>query len=129
MVEGVAKFKYLGKTIDQTDDDWPSVRQHIMRAKLVWGRLGTLMIREGEEPRVLEMFDRAVAQAVLLFGSETWVLSAAMERKVYVTHTCFIQNITGTRSQRIADGKWETPGAEVVQEAAGMQLVMTYIGR
>ena len=26
MVEGVAKFKYLGKTLDQTDDDWPSVR-------------------------------------------------------------------------------------------------------
>ena len=75
------------------------------------------------------MFDRAVAQAVLLFGSETWVLSAAMERKVDVTHTCFLQNITGTRVQRISDGTLETPGAEVVQESAGTKLVMTYIGR
>ena len=75
------------------------------------------------------MFDRAVAQAVLFFGSETWVLSEAMERKVDVTHTCFLQNITGTLAQRIADGTWETPGAEVVQEAVGMQSVMTYIGR
>ena len=63
---------------------------------------------------MLEIFDRAVAQAVLLFGSETWVLSAAMERKVDVTHTCFIQNITGTRAKRIADGTWETPGEEVL---------------
>ena len=55
-----------------------------MRAKLVWGRLGTLMRREGAETRVLEMFDRAVAQAVLLFGSETWVLSAPMSRQISV---------------------------------------------
>ena len=26
MIEGVAKFKYLGRTLDQTDDDWPVVR-------------------------------------------------------------------------------------------------------
>ena len=45
MVEGVENFKYLGQNLDQTDDDWPSVRQHIMSARLVWGRLGTLMRR------------------------------------------------------------------------------------
>ena len=54
--------------IDQIDDDWSAVRQNIMCARLVWGRLGTIMRREGAEPRVLEMFDRAVAQAILLFG-------------------------------------------------------------
>ena len=117
MVEGVENFKYLGQTLDQTDDDWPAVRQKIMRARLIWGRLGKIMRREGAEPRVLKMFDRAVAQAVLLFGSETWLLSAAIERKVYVTHTYFLQHITGTRAQRIADGTWETTGAEVVQES------------
>ena len=129
MVEGVENFKYLGQNLDQTDDDWPSVRKNIMRARLVWGRLGTLMRREGEEPRVLEIFDRAVAQAVLLFGSETWVPSAAMERNVDVIYTCFLQNITGTQAHRIADRTWETPGEEVVQEAAGTKFVMTYIGR
>ena len=56
------------------------------------------------------MFDRAVAQAVLLFGLETWVLLVEIERKVDVTHMCFLQNITGTQAQRIADGKCETPG-------------------
>ena len=35
----------------------------------------------------------------------------------------------GKRARQIRDGMWETPGAEVVQEAAGTQLVMTYIGR
>ena len=42
MVEGVENFKYLGQTLDQTDDDWPAVRQKIMRARLIWGRLGKI---------------------------------------------------------------------------------------
>ena len=35
----------------------------------------------------------------------------------------------GKREQGIIDGMWEMPQPEIVQEAAGMQLVMTYIGR
>ena len=35
MVEGVEFFKYLGRTLDQTDDDFPEVRQKIMRARSV----------------------------------------------------------------------------------------------
>ena len=82
MVEGVANFKYLGQTLDQTEDYWLAVRQNIMRARLVWGRLGTLLQREGADPRLSTIFYRDVVQAVQIFGSETWVLLAAMESKV-----------------------------------------------
>ena len=75
MVEGVATFRYLGRPLDQTDDDWPVVRRNIMHVRLVWGRLGTLLQQEGADPRVAAMFYRAVVQAILLYGSETWVLS------------------------------------------------------
>ena len=33
------------------------------------------------------------------------------------------------RVRRLRDRTWETPGAEGVREAAGTQLVRTYIGR
>ena len=66
-----------------------------MRARSVWGRLGTLLRREGEEPKLLEMFYRLVSQTVLLLGYETWILSAPMERKVEGIHTSFLQQITG----------------------------------
>ena len=49
------------------------------------------------------MFYRVVIQAVLLFGDETWVLSAAMERKVEGTHTGFLWKITGKQAQRLPD--------------------------
>ena len=61
-------FRYLGRPLDQTYDDWLSVWRNIMRASLVWGRLGTLLRWEGSEPRVSEIFYREVVQAILLYG-------------------------------------------------------------
>ena len=82
MVKGVVNNKYQGITLYQTDDDWPEVRQNIMRTRLFWRRLGTISETGRGKPKVLEMFYRAVAQAVLLFGFETRVLTSEMERKV-----------------------------------------------
>ena len=94
-VDNITTFRYLGRPLDQTDDDWPAVWQNIMRARSVWGILGTLLQREGEEPRVSEIFYRALVQAILLYGSETWVLFAKMENKVEGVHTKFLRYITG----------------------------------
>ena len=100
-----------------------------MRARLVWGRLGTLLKREGVDPRVLAIFYRAVAQAILLYGLETWFLLAAMKNKVEGSHTGFIRHITGKRAQWMVDRAWETPGAGAEREAVGTQSEMIYIGR
>ena len=78
IVENVPTFQYLGRPLDQTDDDWPAVRQNIMRARSVWGRLGKILGREGADPKVSARFYRAVVQAILLYGSETWVILASM---------------------------------------------------
>ena len=61
MMEGVATFEYLGRPLYQTDDDWPSIRRNIMRARTVWGGLGKLLKPEGADPRVAEMFYSSVA--------------------------------------------------------------------
>ena len=129
MVEVVANFKYMGQTLDQMDDDCPAVRQNIMLVRLVCGRLGKIPRWEGEDPSVSEIFYREMAQAVLFFGSEAWVLFESMERKVEGAHTGFLRQIMGKRVRRIVSSTWKTPRSEVVQEAAVMQLVMTYIGR
>ena len=90
MVKGVVNNKYQGITLYQTDDDWPEVRQKIMRARSVWGMLETLLKWEGAVPKVSAIFYRTVTQEVLLFGSETWIIFVAMDRKVEGTLTCFI---------------------------------------
>ena len=64
-----------------------------------------------------------------MYSLETCVLFASGGRNVEGTHTGFLQNIMGERSWRLGDKTWEMPGVEGVQEAAGMQLMMTYTGR
>ena len=52
-----------------------------------------------------------------------------MEKKVERAHTDFLRQITGNQARRIVDGTWKTPEAGVVQEAAGKNSAMAYIGR
>ena len=75
-----------------------------MHARLVWGRLGTLLRREGTDTEVSGSFYRAVVQAILLYGPETWVLSTSMEKRIEVTHTEFLQMITRKRAKYLRDG-------------------------
>ena len=75
------------------------------------------------------MFYRTVAQSVLLFGLETWVFSAVMERKVEGTHMGYLRLITGKRGRWKSDKIWDTPSSKLVWEEAGTHLVTTYIGR
>ena len=57
------------------------------------------------------MFYGSVVWVVLLFESEFWVLSAEMDKTVEVSHTRFLQQITGKRARRMSGGTWVTPAA------------------
>ena len=59
-----------------------------------------------------ESFYRAVVQAILLYGSETWVLLASMEKRIEGTHTELLRMITGKRAKQSGDGTWEMLEAE-----------------
>ena len=74
-----------------------------------------------------EILYRAVVQAIILYGSEMWVISTSMVKRVEVTHTEFLQLITGKRARQLGDRTWETPGAEGVRETAGTQSMRIYI--
>ena len=117
----MTNFKYLWRPLYQTDDAWTVVSQSIIRLRFVWGMLGLLLQQEGADPKVAEMFYRAVIQALLIFGDETWVLLAAMEIKVKGTHTWFFRQITGTQAWQFTYRTWKIPGADKVREAAGTQ--------
>ena len=72
----VTYFKYLGRVISETDDDWPVVVRKLARAKTVWSRMSRILSREGATPWVSGFFFKAVIQEVLIFGSETWVVTS-----------------------------------------------------
>ena len=50
----------------------------------MWGHLGKMLWREGEELSVLTRFYCTVRQVLLLFGDDTWVLLAPMAQRIEV---------------------------------------------
>ena len=78
-MKAVSEFRYLGRLLTATDDDWPGVAGNIRKARVIWGRLARVLGREGAELKVSRSFYTAVTQQVLLFGAETWVLTRNME--------------------------------------------------
>ena len=44
-IEGVELFKYLGRPLKQSDNDWSEVRQNIRKVHQVWGIVGVILRR------------------------------------------------------------------------------------
>ena len=100
LIEQVGRFNYLRRMLDRSDDDWPSVLHNICEARQVWGRLRELLWREGAKTTVSKKFYRAVVQAVLLFGVETWVLTETMSQRIEGAHVTFLRHITRKQVMR-----------------------------
>ena len=78
LVGWVENFKYLGRTLDQTDYDLLVVRRNVKQERRLWGRLGEMIIRVGVNPKVVVISYRSVTHEVILFDLESWVLLTAM---------------------------------------------------
>ena len=70
-MKAVSEFRYLGRLLSATDDDWLVVAGNIRKARVSWGRLAKFLGREGADPKVSRSFYTTVTQQVLLFGAET----------------------------------------------------------
>ena len=57
------------------------------RAKKVWSRMSRILSRERAAPWVSGSFLKAVIQAVLHFGAETWVVTTCMGKALEGFHT------------------------------------------
>ena len=105
----MTEFKYLGRILTATENDWPAVVGNLGKARRSWGSLSRELGREGADPKVSRAFYIAVTQAVLLFGSETWVLSPRMEKALDSFQSRVARNSTGRQPWRRKDGSWTYP--------------------
>jgi hypothetical protein len=77
VLERVKVFKYLGRLLAQDDDDAQAIRQQMQKARGVWAQVGQVLRGENVTPWVATTFYKAVVQAILLYGSKTWNLTAS----------------------------------------------------
>ena len=80
---------------------------------------------EGEFLKVLGKFFKAVVQAVLLLGAETWVLTPSMERALSGFQHRVARRPTGRTKRRWGDGSWDYPPLEAAISEAGFKEIGT----
>ena len=85
-------------------DDWIAVVGNLGKSQNIWERLSQILIREGEDPKALGSFYKAVAHEVLLLGAGTWVLTPRMERALDSLQHRVARRITGKQPRRRGDG-------------------------
>ena len=44
-MRAVTEFRYLGRVMTNTDDDWPAVAGNLRKARVSWGRLARILVR------------------------------------------------------------------------------------
>ena len=97
----------MGRVLTSGNDDWMEVVGKLGKARSSWGRLYWVLGQEGAYLKVSGTFFTAVAQAVLLFGAETWVLTPRMEKALESFQSRFTRRITGRQMRQKKDGIWE----------------------
>ena len=100
-LQRVDTFKYLGRPLASTDDDWPAIHGNLAKARKRWGIICRVLVRENANARVSGYFYKAVVQqSVVLYGCKTWTLDEAKLNALRGFYNCLTGGIAHKRGIR-----------------------------
>ena len=126
-LESVREFKYLVRILDTEDDDSKAVHWNLTKAKQQWGRLKRVLASKKGRPKMMAKFYMAFESAVLLFGSETWVMTRDMKRRVDTFHHRCARFLMRRHISQRVDRTWECPNSMEVLREAGLKPISELI--
>ena len=92
-----------------------------------WARLNRVLISEGTYAWTSGQIYLAVVQLVLLYKSDTWVLTPRTQRVMGRFHHGVVRRLTGRKPGKEPYRGWFYPPLEDVMAEAGLQKVDTYV--
>ena len=126
VLERVDTFRYLGRMISHTNSDWPAVFRQLTRARQRWAMLVRAIAHDQVPAKAAGMFYKAIVQSVLLYGSETWVVTRPMLQLLEGFHNRVARKLTG-RMPYLEGDTWIYPPMKETLEKANMYTVEHYI--
>ena len=127
-VERVDQFRHLGRPILANDQDTGAIQYNLKRAQAKWQTLARVLAVEGVKPKVTGMFYKAVVQSVLLYGSETWVLTRANYDILNSFHMAVARKISKSQARWNPETEeWDRTAAAIALERAGLFPLITYL--
>jgi hypothetical protein len=85
-IEIVEEFEYLGRLVTKEDKEGPAVMRNLARARAKWASMRRFLVRDAADPKTMATFYRTVVLYVLLYGSESWVLTSDLMRQLRSFH-------------------------------------------
>ena len=89
--------------------------------------ISKVLINTGAKVRACGMIYKVVAQTVLLYGSDSWVVTGEMLKVLEGFHHRVARKIAGMKAWRVEDGEWDYPLVGDFLEAAGICKINEYI--
>jgi hypothetical protein len=127
-LESVSTFKYLGRLLSSTDDDWPTIYKNLSKARKRWGMVSRLLVQDNADPKTSGIFYKAIVQSILLYGSETWVVTPSVLRVLESFHNRVARRISGLLPRLDPrDETWYYPPIADALEIAGLFPISHYI--
>ena len=83
--------------------------------------------KKGAPVRAQGILYNTVVQAVLLYGSDTWVVTGSMNNVIEILHHWVAIRSTGVMTQRKTSRKWEWPLVAETLENAVLWPIKEYI--
>ncbi len=128
VLEQVEVFKYLGRLLAQDDNDIQAIRAQMQKARATWARVGQVLRSKNASPCIPAKFYKAVVQAVLLYGSETWILSPTALARLEGFHIrAAYWMVKKNKPHRGPGHRWVYPKSEDVLEECGLKTIAEYI--
>ena len=84
----------------------PVAAGNLQKARKRWAHMSIILGREGANPRVPGKYFKTLMQAVLIFGAETWLMTACVFRALVGFQHRVARQITGRQPWRLLDGVW-----------------------
>ena len=75
----MTKFRYLGRILSQGDQDLSACTRNLQRAREKWTAVSRVLKRDGASQRSFARFYLVIVSTVLLYGSDTWVVTKYMQ--------------------------------------------------
>ena len=130
-LEQVTTFRYLGRVLSDDDSDLTAYMQNIARARAKWAQLRRVLRADGIKKKTCSRLYLVIVSAILLYGSETWVITARMRQLLTTFHIKVARQIAKAliRPYTNADGEevWIHPSVKETLEEAHLKPILDYI--
>jgi Reverse transcriptase (RNA-dependent DNA polymerase) len=128
IIEHVDTFKYLGRYLSATSNDIVAVNHNLRKATKTWGRLSTILKREGANKQTMGNIYKTIIQASLLYTSETWHIPKHGLHNIQTFHHKVARHLTNRHITKIPNTEiWLYPDMNKVLQELGLLKIEDYI--